>query len=276
VLRWELEAERRFDVTRIAWGAPGARYYEDGVDRGVLYVDGNGYVWNGLVSVAETPNGGEHRSYYLDGIKHLNLTTLEEYEATINAVSSPPEFAECDGTKTLYQGLFATQQRRKPFGFSYRTMINVDSTPDVGYKLHIVYNALAAASDRNRNTRSDSSEIASLSWYIQATPPASLGLGYKPTAHFIVDSRITPGEILTQLEDILYGSEEEDARLPTQLEILNLFEVFATVQVTDNGDGTYTITAPDDVLVDNGDGTHTIDWASVVAVDPDTYTISSL
>lgn len=263
-------------MTRLSWGTPSERIYEDGVDRGVLYVDGVGYVWNGLVSVAETPSGGDHESYYLDGIKYLAVTTAEEYEATINAVSSPPEFDACDGTKSLYQGLFATQQRRKSFGLSYRTMINSANAQDAGYKLHLIFNVMAAASDRNRNTRSDNSDLASLSWYIQAVPPLSTGLGYKPTAHFIVDSRNTPGDILAELEAILYGNETADARFPTQLEILNLFEVYATVQVTDNGDGTYTITGPDEVIVDNGDGTFTIDWASVVSTGPDTYSISSL
>lgn len=265
-------------MTQLSWGAPGERYYEDGVDRGVLYVDDVGYVWNGLVSVSETPSGGEHRSYYLDGIKHINLASAEEYEATIRAISSPPEFAACDGVKSLYQGLFVTQQKRKSFGFSYRTMINNDLGPDLGYKLHLVYNALAAPSEQNRNTRSDSPELSELSWYIQAVPPLSLGMGYKPSAHFVVDSRNTPGEILTQLEEILYGNESTDARFPSQSEILALFEVFATLQVTDNGDGTATIVGPDDVVMVNpSDSTeYTITWASVVNTDVDIYTISSL
>jgi hypothetical protein len=243
-----------------------------------LYVDDVGYVWNGLISVSETPTGGEHRSYYLDGIKHINLASAEEYEATIKAISAPAAFADCDGVKSLYQGLFATQQRRKSFGFSYRTMINNDLGPDVGYKIHLVYNALAAPSDRNNATRSDSPEFSERNWYIQAVPPLALGFGYKPTAHFVVDSRITPVEILTELEDILYGNESTDAHFPTQIEILNLFEVYATLQVTDNGDGTATITGPDDVVTQDGvDPTkYTIDWASVVNTDVDTYTISSL
>jgi hypothetical protein len=265
-------------VTRLIWGAPGERYYEDGVDRGVLYVDDVGYVWNGLLSVSESPSGGEHRSYYLDGIKHINLASAEEYEATITAISSPPQFAACDGVKSLYQGLFVTQQKRSPFGLSYRTMINNDLGPDLGYKLHLVYNALAAPSDRNNASRSDSPQLSELNWYIQAVPPPSLGSGYKPTSHFVIDSRITPVEILAELEDILYGNESVDARFPTQSEILALFEVYATLQVTDNGDGTATITGPDDVVIQDGvDPTkYTIDWASVVNTDVDTYTISSL
>jgi hypothetical protein len=265
-------------VPRINWGTPGERYYEDGVDRGVLYVDDVGYVWNGLVSVSEAPSGGEQRSYYLDGIKHISLASAEEYEATIKAISAPPEFAVCDGVKSLYQGLFVTQQKRQPFGLSYRTMVSNDLGPDVGYKVHLVYNALSAPSSRDNVTRSDSPELSERSWYIQAVPPLSLGFGYKPSAHFVVDSRITPVEILAQLEDILYGNESTDARFPSQTEILDLFEVYATLQVTDNGDGTATITGPDDVVfADSVDPTkYTISWASVVNVDTDTYSVSSL
>ena len=161
-------------MTRLTWGAIGERYYEDGVDRGVLYVDDVGYVWNGLISVSETPTGGEHRSYYLDGIKHINLASAEEYEATIKAISAPAEFAACDGVKSLYQGLFVTQQRRQTFGLSYRSMINNDLGPDVGYKIHLVFNALAAPTERNNATRSDNPEFSERSWYIQAKPPLSM------------------------------------------------------------------------------------------------------
>lgn len=265
-------------MTRLSWGAPGERYYEDGVDQGVLYVDDVGYVWNGLVSVSETPSGGEHRSYYLDGIKYLQLASAEEYEATISALSSPAEFRACDGVMSLYQGLFVTQQKRKTFGLSYRTMINNDLGPDLGYKIHLVYNALAAPSDRNNQTRNDSSDMSPLTWFIQAVAPSATGLGFKSTAHFIIDSRIAPAGILADIENILYGSEAADARFPTQLEILNLFEVYATVQVDDNGDGTATITGPDDILVVNpSDSTeYTITWGSVVSTGVDTVSISSL
>ena len=137
---------------------------------------------------------------------------------------------------------------------------------------------MAAPSERDNSTRSDSPAHSERSWYIQAVPPLSLGFGYKPSAHFVIDSRITPVEILTQLEDILYGNESADARFPSQSEILGLFEVFATLQVTDNGDGTATITGPDDVVMQDGvDPTkYTISWASVVNTEPDTYSISSL
>lgn len=263
-------------MTRLDWGVPAERYYEDGVDQGVLYIDDVGYVWNGLISVSEKPSGGEHRSYYLDGIKYLQLASAEEYEATINAISSPPEFAVCDGVMSLYQGLFVTQQKRKSFGFCYRTMINNAVGPDQGYKLHLVYNALAAASEQNRQTRSDSHEFSPLSWLVQAVPPSSAGFNFKPSAHFVIDSTLAPAGILTDLENILYGTDDDDPRLPSQTEILSLFEVYATVQVTDNGDGTFTITGPDDVVHMVSDTEWTITWGSVVMTGADTYTVSSL
>jgi hypothetical protein len=157
-------------------------------------------------------------------------------------------------------------------------MINNDLGPDVGYKIHLVFNALAAPTERNNATRSDNPEFSERSWYIQAKPPLSMGFGFKPSAHMVIDSRITPVEILAQLEDILYGSDSGEPRFPTQAEILALFEVYATLQVTDNGDGTATITGPDDVVTQDGvDPTRwTIDWASVVNTEPNTYSISSL
>lgn len=265
-------------MTRINWGVPAERYYEDGVDRGVLYVDDVGYVWNGLISVSESPSGGDHRSYYLDGIKFINLVSAEEYEATINAISAPAEFAACEGVKSLYQGLVATQQRRKSFGFSYRTMVGSELNQDLGYKVHLVYNALAAAADRNNQTRSESAELNTLSWFISAVPPLLSGEVFKPTAHFVVDSRNTPGDILTQLEDILYGSDGEEARWPSQSEILALFEVNATLRVTDNGDGTFTVEGPDTAITDDGagDGQFSINYVSAVYIDAVSYTISSL
>lgn len=265
-------------MTRLNWDASGERYYENGVDQGVLYVDDVGYVWNGLVSVAETPSGGEVQSYYLDGIKYLSLASAEEYEATINAFSAPAQFTVCDGVKSLYQGLFVTQQKRQPFGLSYRTKVGTDIDEEAGYRIHLVYNALAAPTNRSNKTLSDSPELETLSWFISAVPPQLSGEAFKPSAHFVVDSRFTPGEILVQLEDILYGSVSADARFPTQEEVLALFEANATVRVTDNGDGTFTVEGPDTVITDDGtgDGAFSITYSTAVFIDADSYTISSL
>ena len=201
-------------MPRLTWGQVGERYFETGVDRGVLYVGASaGVPWNGLTSVSEDLSGGEARPYYIDGVKYLNLAAAEEFVATIAAFSSPKEFGVCDGVSSIQNGLFVTQQPRKSFGLCYRTLIgnDVDGT-DHGYKLHVVYNALAAPASRSNNTIADSSEPTALSWSVSTLAP---GLsGYRPTAHLIFDSRYTPPNLLAAVEDILYGSDTDVAWQP--------------------------------------------------------------
>lgn len=210
-------------MARLDWSAVGERFYETGVDRGVLYV-GNipGVAWTGLTSVSESPTGGDAKAYYIDGVKYLNLSSAEEFEATIEAFASPPEFGPCDGTVSVQNGLFVTQQPRKPFGLSYRTRIgnDIDGT-DHGYKIHLIYNALAAPSSRPNNTMGDSTDPISFSWSITTLPPSFTG--YKPTAHFLIDSRMTPKETLIEIEDILYGSDASAPRLPFAQEVVDIF-----------------------------------------------------
>lgn len=211
-------------MSRISWNAPGERFFETGVDRGVLYVDLNaGVPWTGLISVSESPSGGEARPYYQDGIKYLNLSSKEEFEATINAFTAPKEFAPCDGVSALQNGLFATQQPRKAFSLSYRTMIGNDvDGQEHGYKIHLVYNALAGPSERSNNTLGDNVDPNSLSWQITTLPPSLSGL--KPTAHFVIDSRYTPAGLLKAIEDILYGSDAADPRMPLASELVTMFQ----------------------------------------------------
>lgn len=209
-------------MPRLTWGATGQRFYETGVDRGVLYVDTQpGVAWPGLISVPESPSGGDARAYYIDGIKYLNISSAEEFEATINAFASPAEFAPCDGTTAIHNGLFVTQQPRKSFGFSYRTMVGSDLDPDYGYKIHLVYNALAAPSQRSNNTINDSSEPDAFSWDISTRPPTFTG--YKPTAHFVVESKATAPYRLAAFEDILYGNDTNLPRLPPAQELVDFF-----------------------------------------------------
>lgn len=209
-------------MARLQWDVDGNRYYESGVDRGVLFVGTDpGVAWSGLISVSESPTGGEARPYYLDGIKYLNLASAEEFEATITAFSAPGEFGPCDGRATLSNGLFATQQPRKPFGLSYRTGIGNDSLAmDAGYKIHIVYNALAAPSERSYETQSEETSPVQLSWGITTLPPKLSGL--KPTAHFVIDSRVSSAAFLTAVQDLLYGTDVDLARLPTPQELVTL------------------------------------------------------
>lgn len=212
-------------MTRLAWGTPGERFFETGIDRGVLYV-GNfaGVPWNGITSVSEAPNGGEAKPYYFDGFKYLNVSSAEEFEATITAFSSPREFDVCDGTLSISNGLYATQQPRKSFNLSYRTMVGNDTNGSThGYKIHLVYNALAAPSSRDNTSIGDSADPISLSWAITTRPPAINGM--KPTAHMIIDSRKTPVSLLTAIENILYGSSSTSARIPSILELMNIFDI---------------------------------------------------
>ena len=190
-------------MARLTWGATGERFFEAGTDRGVLYLPGEaGIPWNGLKSVSESPDGGSPRPFYIDGYKYLNVASAEEFRATLDAFSSPAEFGVCDGTLGIHNGLFATQQPRKSFNLSYRTMVGNDiSGVDHGYKIHLVYNALAEPAQRSHQTHGTSISPLGLSWAISTTPPRLTGL--KPTAHLVIDSRYTPEKLLTEIEDIL-------------------------------------------------------------------------
>lgn len=263
-------------MSRLIWDAPGKRYYETGVDRGVLYVSGfPGVPWNGLTAVTENPSGGSADPYYIDGIKYLNIPAAEEYEATIEAFTYPDEFAVCDGSAQPYNGLFLTAQPRKSFGFSYRSKVGNDlSGADFAYKIHLVYNALAEPSSRNNKTIGDSTDPANFSWKVTTKPPPVTG--YKRTSHFVIDSRLADPFTLAAIENILYGDSSHTSRLPDPDELLNIFLTTTSFVVTDNGDGSWTATSANpSEIVDNGDGTFTITSPSAVIVDSETYTLSS-
>lgn len=210
-------------MARIDWDARGTRYFEMGVDRGVLYPpSGPGVAWPGLLSVNETPTGAEERAYYIDGIKYLNLRSAEEFSATVEAFNSPSEFDVCDGNVSVHNGLIATQQPRKSFGLSYRTRLGNDlDGADHAYKIHLIYNALAAPANRNNVTMSDSVDPAKFSWTVTTLPPPVTG--YKRTAHFVIDSRTADPTALAAVEDILYGTEADDPALPTPDELIAIF-----------------------------------------------------
>lgn len=218
-------------MTRLNWGETGQRRFETGADRGVLYVPGFvGVPWNGLVSVQENSTGGEAQPYYLDGIKYLNVASKEEFEATIEAFSAPSEFGVCDGSVEIHNGLFITNQKRKPFGLSYRTLIGNDlKSTEYGYKLHFVYNALAAPSEKAFASLNDSPEPMVLSWGISTTP--NLIPGYRPSAHLVIDSTKVTGYVLKLVEDVLYGTESEVPRLPTPEELIALMYMTPPVVV---------------------------------------------
>lgn len=260
-------------MAKLEWGTPNSRLYETGVDRGVLYVDGQpGVPWNGLTSVEMSPTGGGSKSYYLDGNKYLIASSAEEFGATINAFTYPPEFGQCDGSSSARPGLVLTQQRRKSFGFSYRTLVGSESNGDLGYKIHLVYNALAEPTERSYSSVGEDVEPLGFSWTINTRPPAIPG--FKRTSHIEIDSRTTDANVLALVEEALYGTDEDLARLPSFSELLEMFDAFFVFVVTDNGDGTFTISGPDEAISHLGDIYLQFDWPTVLPVDANTYTIS--
>lgn len=217
-------------MTRLKWDASGERRYETGVDRGVLYRQSNngaystGEAWNGLTAVTESPSGAEANPQYADNIKYLNLISAEEFGGTIEAFTFPISFQECDGTAVVTPGVTVGQQNRKNFGLSYRTRVGNDiQGADFGYKLHLVYNALAAPSEKAYATINDSPEALAFSWEFSTTP-IDAGDDYKPTATLTIDSTLVSAAKLKELEDILYGTTGSDPRLPLPAEVFALFE----------------------------------------------------
>lgn len=221
-------------MAKLVWDKVGDHFYETGTDHGVLYpMDdegkyGKGVVWNGLTSVSESPSGAESNKQYADNIAYLDLVSAEEFGATIEAFNYPAEFGACNGEKALSEGVMAGQQTRKRFGFSYRTKLGNDIVgEDYGYKLHLVYNALASPSERSYSTINDSPEAITMSWEISTTP-VEIGTGYKPTAIITIDSTKADATKLASLEEMLYGKEgtgdDSDPKLPTPAEVLALFK----------------------------------------------------
>lgn len=204
------------------WAANAARYYDFGVDRGVLFLGDNpGIAWPGLTSIDEAPTGGEARSYYVDGYKYLHIAAYEEYAATIEAITAPVEFAACDGMGQVQNGLFATMQPRIPFSFSYRSSLGNELAKVAGHKLHIVYDALAAPSGRNHKSLGGTGDVDLYSWSVTTKPPKITGR--RPTSHFVIDSRYTPESLFTHINDVLYGSETDASRLPGAQELIDMF-----------------------------------------------------
>lgn len=211
-------------MSRLVWDKTGERIYETGVKQGVLYpqsTDGTypkGVAWNGLTAVTESPSGAEATALYADDIKYLNLISNEEFGATIEAYTYPDEFAACDGSASLVEGVSIGQQKRSAFGLCYKTAIGNDvDGADHGYKLHIIYGAMASPSEKAYASINDSPEAITFSWEVTTTPVAVEG--FKPTACITIDSTKVDEIKLKALEDILYGSESEEARLPLPAEI---------------------------------------------------------
>ena len=216
-------------MAKLVWDKTGERFYETGVKNGVLYVYdtakkayGPGVAWNGLTTVTESPSGAEATALYADDIKYLNLLSTEEFGATIEAYTYPDEFAECDGSVSLSDGVFIGQQKRKTFGMAYKTTLGNDTVGnDYGYKLHIIYGALAAPSEKAYATINDSPEAITFSWEITTTPVEVTN--HKPTASIVIDAKKADPTKLAALEKKLFGDTDTEPTLPLPDEIATLF-----------------------------------------------------
>jgi hypothetical protein len=215
-------------MPKLIWDAIGQRFYETGVKNGVLYVqavDGTypaGVAWNGLTAVTESPSGAEASPLYADDTKYLNLMSAEEFGATVEAYTYPDEFGQCDGSSEIATGVVVGQQSRKMFGMVYKTTLGNDVAGEAyGYKLHIIYGAQAAPSEKGYQTINDSPEAITFSWEVSTTPVPVTGL--KPTASLTIDSTKVNSTKLATLEAILFGTDVADARLPMPDEIATIF-----------------------------------------------------
>lgn len=239
-------------MSKLAWDAVGNRRYETGIDRGVLYIpDGSGnytsgFAWNGLTKITEKPTGATPNKQYANNLLYLNLLSTELFDCDVEAFTYPDEFGQCDGTSEPEPGVAIGQQTRKSFGLAYRTKVgnDLDGT-DFGYKIHLVYNALAAPSQRDYATINDNPAAAALVWSVSTIPVDIPGM--KPTATIVIDSTKVDPIALATLEDFLYGTTGQDPTLPTPAAVLAIFAgtvVLVTPTIPTYNATTHVITVP--------------------------------
>lgn len=216
-------------MAKIVWDQIGERFYETGVKNGVLYVQddegnyGNGVAWNGLTAVTESPSGAEATALYADDIKYVNLMSAEEFGATIEAYTYPDEFEACDGSATLAAGVSIGQQPRKAFGLCYKTVVGNDVQGNaLGFKIHLIYGAKAAPSERAFQTINDSPEAITFSWELTTTPVNVSG--FQPTANLVIDSTKVAPEALAKIEAKLFGNESDEPTLLLPDEVVALMK----------------------------------------------------
>jgi hypothetical protein len=258
----------------LKWDELGERRYQTGVSHGVLYLhDGKAVVWNGLTSIEETSNS-ERKSFYLDGVKFLENLTPGDFQGTIKAFTYPDEFDLVNGIVKVVPGLAYYDQPPKSFDLTYRTNIGDAIEPDRGYKIHLLYNVLANPDTYTFPSIGQTVEPVEFSWDLTGTPP--MIKGNRPTVHLSIDSTDMDQADLDLIEDILYGTEDTDARLPSIYELSELFGYRGGLLIIDNGDGTWTAVDNSSTYITMiNDTTFQIDGADATYLDATTYTISS-
>ncbi|MCM1578397.1 MAG: hypothetical protein NC078_06335 [Ruminococcus sp.] len=217
-------------MARLTWDGIGERFFEMGVSKAVLYPFGSkekpydkGVAWNGITNVHESPEGAEATDLWADNIKYASFRSTEDFNGSIEAYTYPDEFNSCNGYKEAAPGMKVSQQSRSVFGLSYRNQVGSDTDPDcTDYKLHLVYGATASPSEREHQTINDSPDAETMSWDFETTPVDTGIEGFKPTAHIEIDSRKAGKERIKALEDILYGTDTTEARLPLPKEVAEI------------------------------------------------------
>jgi hypothetical protein len=261
----------------LVWDKVGDRTYETGLDRGVLYLqNGSAVPWNGLTSVVEKFDKESSPIYY-DGLKISDHVSLGDFSATLNAITYPEEFLDIEGYGFLRQGMYVGNQSPKTFSLSYRTRIGNDINGDAGYKIHILYNLTAIPNDRTYNSISDDQSVIEFEWDIVSVPVEVPG--FRPTAHIIINSIDLEPELLTFLEETLYGTESTDASLILISDLISYMYTWARMEIVDNGDGTWTAIAQFDEDIEfnvSDDQLFTILNANATYLDSDMYTISNV
>lgn len=262
-------------MTRVQWDQTGTRYFEAGLDRAVLYVDGkSGVAWSGLISVDEESNMSVSPVHF-DGTKINDVVTLGDFSGAIRAFTFPDEFYECEGVIEDETGVMLTDQPVSRFGLCYRTKVGNDVDElNVGYKLHVLYNLTATPSTKVRQTLGLDVTPTEFEWSVTAIP--ELVAKHRPTAHLILDSRKIDEWLMQDIEDILYGTEDRAPTLPDLKSLLAFIQKWERLIIVDNGDGTWTaISQRPDIITMLSPTEFMIESDNVVYLDPETYQITS-
>lgn len=261
-------------MTALAWDATGSRFFEAGVDRGVLYIPGGAAVpWNGLISIAENSPSAPAPVYY-DGVMINNISQARTFSGTLTAFTYPEEFEQFEGLIEDSVGFIVADQPPGQFHLSYRTKVGNDvDGEDHGYRIHVLYNLTATPSTRTYRTLGFDTTPTELSWSISAV--ASEISGYRPASHLIIDTRRVPDFVVSDVEEVLYGSDERDPILPSFESFASFFRNWDRIVIIDNGDGTWTASTTTEGRIIESGGEFTIMDATATFLDADTYEISS-
>lgn len=262
-------------MTTLTWDDVGTRFFEVGVDRGVLYLpDGSGVAWSGLISVNESAQGNESSPVYFDGVKYGDVAVAGDFSATISAYTYPDEFLQFEGVIGVGNGLFVANQNQPRFGLCYRTRVGNDEDQEEAYKIHLVYNLTATPASKNYQSVGGQNDPLEFEWSVTSMPSETPGL--RPSSHLIFDTRQMGARLIEDVENTLYGSPVIGPRQPPLAFFVNYIHDWVIMRITDNTDGTWTATGPDEMIAMLDATTFQILQANAVYLDADTYRIGDL